>query len=149
MMSSSAPAAPACVVQLLALLAVVLPSPRAAGSYTSSVTLPKVDEGLSTFLSKPFHTIDRAIAMTRLSLLDVSATTSTANEDLREWMYAQLVAMDVQQDNKGGIDMVYVVSTHTAAHFAPPPSTHACTAVTRCCLDPCAVGACCALGTGL
>ena len=106
-MSPSASAAPRVRVQLLAL---ALLAPCVAGSYTSSVTLPHVDEGLASFLSRPFNTINRAMAMTRLQFLDVSATTSTANTELREWLYAQMVAMDVQRDNKGGIDMVYVVS---------------------------------------
>lgn len=96
-------------VEALLALALALSLRCASGTYASSVVLPRVDSGLKNFLSTPFETIDRALANCRLGFLDVSAT-GAGTDALRQWIYAQMIAMDVRTGQKGGIDMVYAVS---------------------------------------
>eukprot|EP01046_Picozoa_sp_COSAG06_P022042 COSAG06_NODE_1687_length_8714_cov_5.627742_2_plen_1485_part_00 len=88
---------------VVALVALSLAPLAAAPTFTHLVMLPQTEKGLSSFLDIPFHTINRGMAASRMGFLDV-----TSSDDVRNWIYQQMVAMNVVVGAKNGIDMVYV-----------------------------------------
>ena len=83
---------------LRALAALSLASLAAAPTFAHLVMLPQTEKLLFGFLDIPFHTINRGMAASRMGFLDVSSS-----DDVRNWIYQQMVAMNVVVGAKNGI----------------------------------------------